>query len=184
MDYFVAESIAMKKIFILITASAFAAVSFVSCNKQTDTKIIDSYTNNNGPGSPGGGGFNWTGTAPFSAKVNGEAFPFQEVTVFPPALGLYGISAKGSNQTVINLTIPEDAQEGKVYSMPYPASGSWQDFNQSPFLLLGPSAGKLKIITMNTTTMEGYFWIDAKDLTGASTTTVKITEGYFKVDKP
>lgn len=173
----------MKKIISFTSVLAIAASSLVSCNKQTDVKTVDSQTNNGGSGGSGGSsGFNWTGAEPFSVKVDGTAFPLDKVKVVL-MLGYYSIMVDGTDGTHIGLSIPENAAPGLVYSMPSPANVSWTSAT-SPTLLLGASPGKVKITTNNATTLEGYFTADTRDYTGASAVVVRLTEGYFKVNKP
>jgi hypothetical protein len=146
---------------------AAAVLSFASCNKQYDTEVSDSQTNNNNNGSgggAGGSGFNWTGTAPMSAKVNGVDWtPYGAIVNLGAG---YYISATS----------------GQVFSSPTPGAVMWIDPIAS--LVLQGSPGKIKVVTNNTTTIEGYFWADLKDSQGLNDTIVRVTEGYFKVDKP
>jgi len=160
--------------FSLILAAALLAVA--SCNKQYDTTVSDSQATGS---SNGGGGFNWTGTAPMSAKVNGASFQANEV-YFSNAGGYYNIMGQENNAIILGVSVPAGAAEGKVYSAPTPAgvSGAFP-----PSLALISSTGKVKVITNSSTILEGYFWADLRDPNGLSDTTVHITEGYFKVDK-
>ncbi len=175
----------MKKIVSLTTVCMTALMVLAACNKQTDIKTVDSQTNNGGSGGPGGSGsgFNWTGTEPFSAKVDGAVFPLEKAPKVVHMLGYYSIMADGTDNTSIGLSIPEGAVPGLVYSMPSPANVSWRS-GTTPTILLGASSGKVKITTNNATTIEGYFSADTKDYTGASAVVVRLTEGYFKVAKP
>ena len=170
------------KILTLSAILAAAVLSFASCNKQYDTEVSDSQTNNNGGGS--GSNFNWNGTPPLSAKVDGV--PFQAVSIdgFMEFAGYYGFIAEAADGSSINPAIPVGAVPGLVYSMPSPANLGWQNSSTGAPIGLQASPGKVKIITNNATTLEGYFWADMKDPSGQRDTVVHITEGYFKVDKP
>lgn len=170
----------MKKILILSTVLAIASWGFVSCNKQTNTKVVDSQTNNNGSG---GSTFNWSGTEPLSAKVNGVPFQAVSATVTSFA-GYWSVIGKAADNSSINLSIPAGSLPGQIFSAPTPANVGWQSTTTGPFILLMANPGKMKVVTNNSTTLEGYFWADTKDITGASDSVVIITEGYFKVDKP
>lgn len=170
----------------ILTISTMLAValSLASCNKQYDTEISDSQTNNNnGGGGSGGSGFNWTGVAPLSAKVDGV--PFLAVqTDCNEFAGYYYILGEAADGSSINPTVPVGAVPGLIYSMPSPANLGWQNGSTTGSIVLGAKPGKVKIVTNNATTLEGYFWADMKDYTGQKDTIVHITEGYFKVDKP
>jgi hypothetical protein len=171
------------KILTISTILAVAVLSFASCNKQYDTEVSDSQTNNNnnGSGGAGGSGFSWTGTAPMSAKINGIPFLANEIYVSEAAGVYYNILGQENDAAILSVSIPFNAKAGQVFSMPTPAASSCV---LPPNLALISTTGKLKIVTNNSTTIEGYFWADERDPNGLSDTTVHVTEGYFKVDKP
>ncbi len=172
----------MKKLFILTSVLALSAWSMESCNKQSDINVVESQTGNGpGGGGSGGGSFNWTGTEPVSAKVNGVPWQATSYT-FMSFAGYYTISAKADDGSSINPGIPENAQPGQVFSTPTPAGLSYT--HQAVSLLLTGNPGKIKVITNNATTLEGYFYGDMRDPQGIKDTVVKITEGYFKITKP
>lgn len=170
------------KIFTLASLMAIASFTFFSCSKQTNTNISDSQTGGNiNPLSK----FDWEGTAPLSAKVDGRAFLATSVTVHE-FFGYYYITGDANDGSSISPGIPVSATEGQVYSFPSPANLNWQNSSSSmeENIVLGAGKGQCKIITNNATVIEGYFWADMKDYTNVRDTTVRITQGYFKVDKP
>jgi hypothetical protein len=172
----------MRKILTLTSFLALSAWCLTSCNKQSDIKVVESQTGNGpGGGGSGGGSFNWTGTEPVSAKVNGVPWQATSFT-FMSFAGYYTISAKADDGTSINPGIPANALPGQVFSTPSPAALSYT--NQSEGLMLTGNPGKIKVITNDATTLEGYFYGDMRDPQGLKDTVVKITEGYFKVTKP
>lgn len=154
---------------------AATVLSLASCSKQYDTKVEEGTTN------AGGSGFNWAGTAPMSAKINGTAFLATQMNVSSAAGYYYSVVGQQSGGSILAVSVPANAKEGKVYSMPTPAGLSGVFL---PDLALISTTGKLKVITNNSTTLEGYFWSDLKDPNGLKDTIVQVTEGYFKVDKP
>src|SRR5690554_4334214 len=110
------------KILTLSAMLAAAVLSFASCNKQYDTEVSDSQTNNsnnnnNGGGGAGGSGFNWTGTAPMSAKINGVAFVPTEVTL-TKSTGYYTVQGSNDVATYLSVVFPETSIPGKVLSSP------------------------------------------------------------------
>lgn len=172
------------KILTLSMILAAAVLSFASCNKQYNTEVSDSQTNNNNNNSSGSGSnFNWGGTPPLSAKVDGVPFLAVDIDLTEFAGGYY-ITGEAADGSSINPVVPVGAVPGLIYSMPSPANVSWQNTSGSGSIVLGASPGKVKIVTNNSTTLEGYFWADMKDYTGQKDTVVHITEGYFKIDKP
>lgn len=172
------------KILTLSTILAAAVLSFASCNKQYDTEVSDSQTNGNNNSNGGSGSnFNWSGTPPLSAKVDGVPFLAVDADIIEFA-GYYSITGEAADGSSINPSIPVGAVPGLIYSMPSPANLGWQNTSGPGLIVLGAMPGKVKIVTNNSTTLEGYFWAEMKDYTGQKDTVVHITEGYFKVDKP
>lgn len=171
------------KMFTLPVIIAGSILFFSSCNKQYNETIIGA---NNGSTNPvtGNNSFNWAGTPPLSVKINGTAFATDASTVdVSNMLGYYYVIVEDATGNGVVLTIPTNAIEGKEYSMPSPANITYQFANNGA--ALGGTSGKYKIVTNNTTTLEGYFWANTKDYTGQQTSeTVALTEGYFKVAKP
>lgn len=170
------------KITTLSTLLAAAILGLASCNKQYNTEVSDSQTGstNNNTNS----NFNWSGTAPLSVKANGVFFQATTVNV-TEAFGYYYISGHTADgNTSFGPSVPVNAPEGQVYSMPSPANVTWQSNPVSGPMALGAYNGKCKVVTNNATILEGYFWADTKDYSMQRDTVVRLTEGYFKVDKP
>jgi hypothetical protein len=170
------------KILSITTVAAAALLCFSSCSKQYNTTTSDSQTGNNGGGNQGANSFNWSGTAPLSAKVNGQPFLATSVDLQDLA-GYYYIYGDAGDNWGMTPVVPKSALPGQIFSMPSPANVSYQWEDGSGLHVLGAQPGKVKVITNNATTLEGYFWADTKDVTGLSDTIVRITEGYFKIDK-
>lgn len=175
------------KILTFSTLLAAAVLSFASCNKQYDTEVSDSQTNNNnnggGPGSGSGSGFNWTGTAPMSAKINGAVFTPTEVKL-TKSTGYYTVQGSTDEGTFLSVVFPETAIPGKVLSSPNPALLGLVTGSSNGTLNLGSMNGKVKIVSNSATVLEGYFYGDMVDFSGLNGVVIPVTEGYFKVDKP
>lgn len=173
----------MKK----FTCLAFAAIGLLVISSCTKTVIdMDAQNGNNSSGSSAGtsnnGGsstnnkFDWTGTAPFSVKINGANFntnpddthPYNE---FPSSVNKSTVSYSDMADTSsLLLDFPTNAEPGTIYSslMTY----TWPNINFH-------GSGKVKIITNNATEVEGYFYGTISE----HGNTYQITEGYFKVNK-
>jgi hypothetical protein len=116
-----------------------------------------------------------------SAKVNGVDWtPYGAIVNL--GAGYYIIQGQATDGSALNVLVPVSATSGQVFSSPTPGAVMWIDPIAS--LVLQGSPGKIKVVTNNTTTIEGYFWADLKDSQGLNDTIVRVTEGYFKVDKP
>lgn len=166
----------MKK-FTLSLITCVALLSLASCTKQYDTVVSNSQTGNSNAGTSGG--FNWTGTAPFSAKVNGNAFSPIQVD-FANAGTMYTIGGMDANLGSLLLTVSTNAQPGQIFSLASPqATISYIELATNQVAM--PTAGKLRITANNATMLEGYFWADMAGVNNPST--FKVTEGYFKVNK-
>lgn len=171
------------RILTFATICTAAVLSLTSCSKQYETKVSDDQTGNGAGGGNSGGSFNWTGTAPMSAKANGIPFLATSTNV-TAAFGYYYISGVGDDGTSIGVNIPSSATDGQVFSFPTPANISWMGPSSAGTIVLGGVNGKCKLIANTATTLEGVFWADTKDYSLQRDTVVKLTEGYFKVDKP
>lgn len=165
--------------FTILIAAVLAG--FTSCNKQYDTHVSDSRdsTNTNVNGGSGGSSFNWTGTAPFSVKLDGVVLNDPDA-VFGGGTDYIGVIA-GDGDILITISIPAAATPGQIFSMPTPASISYINGAGE---VLGAWPGKVKVVTNDATTLEGYFYADLKDFTGLTGKIIHATEGYFKVTKP
>jgi len=173
--------------FILSTFLAAIVAMVSSCTKQSNVDVVGQ------PGSTSGGGgttvgsptnWNWTGTAPVSLMCNGVAFQGDagstQVAVTQYVVDIQSQSADHLSSVV--LMVPAAGLAGHEYAIP--ANGSIV-FQNLTYLGLTSTTGKVKIITNNSTTIEGYFFASMIDqLGGGSSTPVDITQGYFKVTKP
>lgn len=167
--------------FLSFSIMAAALISLASCSKQTDTKVSDSPATNLGPN---GGGANWTGTAPLSAKLNGRTF---QATTGTAATANGVIVVQGTDEVsmaAVGITFPANAAPGSFYNSP---SISATIFYAEPLTLTTfiPYNGGVKITINNATTAEGYFYGDMRNpnAVGSADTVISLKEGYFKVTK-
>ena len=178
----------MKKLSLLLTL--LLAISFTSCDKQEEPQMNRSINDPNatgGSGNNGGGNnqttWNWSGTAPFSVKVDGVDFAVDvnSVTV-TEALGLINITLSDATGDIsVGLSIPSSVEDGKEYPMPSPCNITYTDYANS--LQLIAKSGAVKIISITATEVEGLFQSDLYDAVGGTSQTKKLTEGYFKVTR-
>lgn len=165
----------MKKIYTLSAAAAIAACSLFSCSKQSDVKVTESEVG----GSTSG--FNWSGTAPMSAKLDGQ--PFQAATA-QFAIGGGGMMVCAGHDentlTLLSFSLPGNATAGKVYTLPYPAAATATIAVSS---VLVAKSGKIKVVRNDAGILEGYFWAELYNPQNLSEPVVQLSEGYFKVEK-
>jgi len=170
------------KISLIATASLVTLLSLGACNKQYDVKVEESQANGiPGSGNGAGVGFNWKGSAPMSAKIDGKPWLAKEIRV-ANAAGLYYNVLGQTDDVIMSVSIPANAKVGQVFAMPAPSGASLV----IPAVVTMGASGSLKV-TMNTaTTLEGYFYSTLKStpgIPGSPDTTIKVSEGYFKVNK-
>lgn len=166
----------MKKLsFMLLCAGLFASV-FSSCEKTSEPgPEKKTEPNNNTPS------WNWTGKAPFSAKLNGKAFEPADSVEVVEAIGYINIMVFNKDSTYsFGLSIPADAKSGNEYNMPSPANVSYTSQQEGKQYMAAP--GKYKITSISATQIEGYFYADLKAMQ-TNDPTIALTEGYFKVNR-
>ncbi|WP_118973979.1 hypothetical protein [Taibaiella koreensis] len=169
------------KLSLITTIGVAALLGLASCNKQYDVKVEESQTNGTaGSGGGAGIGFNWKGTAPMSAKLNGQPWLATQMTV-SNAAGLYYNVLGQTDDVILSVSIPANAKAGQVFAMPAPSGTSLV----LPVAVTMGTSGSLKVTVNNASTLEGYFFSTVKTVAGTGTvdTTIRISEGYFKVNK-
>ena len=166
------------KILNLSTLLTVAVLSLTACSKQSDPKISDSQTDNN----YGNGGFTWTGTAPMSAKIDGQDFLADQVIFSAQSENHFSIMGMyGGGALMVSLLIPKSVKAGQIVNLPDPSIITIASNTESEVLV--STTGKIRIAINNATSIEGHFWADMGDGAHVRDTTVKVTEGYFKVKK-
>ncbi len=180
----------MKKLILAISVLFCTAATMTSCNNGAYD--ADPNTNNGGTTNPintggngggnNGGSFNWTGTDPLSAKIDGT--PYQATSGSASDLvGFLTIDAGASSpSTSFLLFFPSNTAAGNTVNFSGTAFATYTDaantmYNGSPS---GGGSGALKILENDATHVKGLFYGTLKSSGGATKT---ITEGYFNVKK-
>ena len=183
----------MKKILI---ASLFAVSAFglQSCNNgdyDVNPAVTASGTNPLNPTGGGGGGgggnnFNWTGTDPMSAKIDGTAWQASTGSYLPAVAGFPPIvSGKGPNNSSIIVNVPDNAAANTTqnfnssYTATYSANTTSGSPNDVYSASLG-SGGSVLVIENDATHIKGKFTFNGKNPAG---TAITISEGYFNITK-
>jgi hypothetical protein len=173
----------MKKI-ILSALLGVSVLFLASCSKQYNENVVGNGSTS-GTGSGGGSStnWNWTGTAPVSLKCDTTSFQGDAgsttVTTTPYLLTITSQAADHLSSVI--LAVPVAGLAGHEYSIPMNGSIVFQNLVYLGFI---STSGNVKIITNNSTTIEGYFFASGTDQLGGNGSTVNITQGYFKVAKP
>lgn len=160
----------MKKLILYITLIGVIQLCG-SCNKDKKTATT------------GGGttAWNWSGTAPFSVKLDGVAYlvPEAKISIFD-ILGYYNINAKLTDDLSVALSLQSTVAVGE-YTTPSP--NNFTHTNQVSGYQGGATnaGGKIKIIQNSATTIEGKFY--GTVTSPLNQETHAIAEGYFKITK-
>lgn len=159
-----------KKLTTIIVAAVLSTILFSACNKSTTPTATTPATS-----------WNWSGTAPFSAKIDGAAFDTDTSTLqVVSSLGYVNIVVYDkADEVSLGLSIQSNAVAGNEYTMPSPNNLTYT--NQNAGMQYIASSGKCKIISISANSIEGYFYSDMKDPTGNDPKIPKVTEGYFNV---
>lgn len=175
----------MKKL-ILAASLLFSAATFTACNNGVYD--ADPNTNNSSttvPGNLGGGTdskFDWKGTDPFSAKVDGIAFQANDVSAISLG-GVLVVSGSPSNSSQdITLYLPENVVAGGKYAFSTSTFGIYTDASNVLYAANAAQGGSggIKILETDESHVKGLFYFTAKNPNG---TTKTITEGYFNAPK-
>jgi len=162
-----------------MAALALVILFSSSCKKSSNN------TPANKSGTPTGTSWSWTGTAPLSAEIDGV--PYQ-ATITGPAWGLTlpAFTASNSSDTSFDVLFSTIPTANTVYS--YNGSDSSVSVNllvqsatsTSSFIIT--PGGRIKVIAITDTTIEGQFYGTFSDINGSGATHT-ITHGYFKVPR-
>lgn len=176
----------MKKLVLSAALLIGASMAILSCNNGDYDANPD--TNNSGTGVPsnhfpgsgngGGGAFDWSGTDPVSAKIDGKAFQATTASV-TPAMGFLAIQASDASFSNVNLSIPENAAGGTTVNFGSNTYVAILDGMELYSSSTGGS-GSIKVLENDATHIKGLFQATVKSMTGKTKT---ITEGYFNVTK-
>lgn len=172
----------MQKLILL--AALLFAISFTACNKEPIDKSasinVPNPTNGNTNNPNQGSSWNWTGTEPFSVKIDGVDFNTDASSVSVQEVG-WSIDIAVSNvagDIDLELTILENSEINKEYTMPSPCNISYT--NHTDNIIMMARYGVVKILNITATEIEGKFEIELFGQAGGAHQKL-MTEGYFKV---
>lgn len=171
----------MKK-FTILSFLAFSILAIASCNKQYNNDIV---------GNGGSNDFNWSGTAPFSAVMNGKPFVLDPTSVIlvpdseKPSQVAFIVNVKDTSGNMIAISAIGTVNAGDVLDIPYPGNVSYVIAH--PDLVLISNGGKIKILENSSSYVSGLFYVNMTTQgtnLGQADTSVVITKGYFRLKKP
>jgi hypothetical protein len=180
---------------IFATTAALGLSSCIRADYDADPKTVSNgvnpltqTNNNNGGGNNGGNNnsFNWSGTDPMSAKIDGAAWQatageYQTPSGFPVT-----VEAAADDGSFMRINIPTNATLNTVYTFSNNLTGSYAgpgavgDPDQIYNAGQGGS-GQIMITEEDASHIKGKFTFTGKNFSGKGTKT--ITEGYFNVNK-
>lgn len=173
----------MQKLILL--AALLFAISFTACNKEPIDKSasinVPNPTNGNTNNPNQGSSWNWTGTEPFSVKIDGVDFntDASSVSVLEAAGYINIVVRNVAGDIDLGLSILENSEINKEYTMPSPCNISYT--NQTDNITMMAKSGTVKILNITATEVEGMFELELYDQVGGTPATKQMTEGYFKV---
>lgn len=179
----------MKKFLVATVFAATAAMGLTSCmNGDYDANPVTSNTGGN-PLNPGGGTggskFDWSGTAPMSVKLDGNAWGPGNVSYLPSIAGLPAQVFAINNSEEIIIMFPETTAPNTVLTFDNTNIGSYtSDMNSgdisTKYTAAMGSGGAVQILENDASHVKGKFYFNAKNSSGGAK---NITEGYFDVTK-
>ena len=130
-------------------------------------------------------GFNWTGTDPLSAKINGQLVVFDSATTnYSFSLGVNAVlGIKGIQGLILSL---KDVYGDNIYNIGYQQYthyGCWYDTLTSPtaqYVSYNGNVGQV-LVLRNDTRFIGKFYFQGKNAKGEL---LNVSEGWFNVPKP
>jgi hypothetical protein len=183
----------MKKLILAASILFCTALTITSCNNgdydadpNTDNSGIPNPIppddgGGNGGGSGGGNSsFNWTGTDPMSAKIDGVAFQATS-GLANAANGYIVIQGSAGLDGTVMLSFPENTGAGTVVSITSTNPASYMSGTFDIFNTAAGGSGSIKVTENDATHVKGYFYFTAKNAAGANSVT--ISDGYFNINK-
>ncbi len=180
----------MKKRILAASILFCTAATITSCNNgaydaNPDTNFsstgnpLKDTTQNGGGGGGSNSKFDWTGTDPLSAKVNGTAFQATTGSANSSS-GFFIISGSQGIDGTISFSIPESTGAGSTFTLTSSNSATYtENFTDVYSSALG-GGGAVKVLENDATHIKGLFYFSGKSPSGVTKT---ITEGYFNVTK-
>lgn len=153
-----------------------AAILAASCSKKSSSSPSTTTTT-----TTTGSDWSWSGTAPFSAKVDGVTYLGDSLhTSANTMLGMFNIMSQNSSDTGFSISFVSTPAANTEYAVPSPANFGISVMGVGSFESL--KGGKIKVINMTSTMIEGKFYGTLVDPTGAIKDSIKVTEGYFNIN--
>jgi hypothetical protein len=186
----------MKRRLFSVLFVAIAAVGFTACNNgvyDVDPKTDNSNIFN--PLNPPGGlntSFNWGGTDPMSAEINGVAWKADEIAIFemPTDNSHWFVTGRNNSGDTAACTLyfRKDVEAGKNYFLHIGNTDQNASFTtkmsdpNSVYASTLTQQGQIKILEIDNTHIKGLFFFMGKSpITGLW---INIGKGYFNVNKP
>ena len=180
----------MKKFVIAAAILMSSSMAIMSCDNGAYD--ADPNTNNNGVppiGFPGGGGsggggnnsFNWTGTDPLSAKIDGTPFQATGSANAAPIIGFIMVTG-GNSAGDFQILVPETIAANTIMTFNTQTFANYLE-NSTDYYTTNTAqggSGAIKIVENDATHIKGYFYGVFKKAGGGSKT---VTEGYFNAAK-
>jgi len=136
--------------------------------------------------SPAPSDFSWTGTAPLSLKINGTPYACScnGFLVMQNTGGVFSIitgvtSVANGLDTGFSIAITGFPSAGRIYTTPTQANFDF--FIRSVGDFSSSTGGKVQIISITDTTIEGKFYGNAIDSSTPAHNNISLTDGYFKL---
>lgn len=180
----------MKKILVASLFAASAAMGLSSCmNGDYDANPLTNNTTKNPLDTMPAGNvylFDWNGTAPMSATIEGNPWHASTGTYTPPMGGMpASVTAMGPGNSAISVMFPETAPPNTVIDFDAMNVGSYTpDFNNTDpnqkFNAHMGGGGSLQILENDASHVMGKFQFNASNSLGQN---VQVSEGYFEVTK-
>jgi len=158
---------------IMIAAVALASISLLSvgCKKSKSST----------PGSSTD--WTWSGTAPLSVDIDGVHYQATTGSA-TSVVGVLAVTSSNGSDTGVTVSFVGTPTAGTVYDCPSPANigfGVQAVGTGGNYEAL--SGGKVKVLSITDSTIEGEFYGTVKDPSSSSGTTHSMTNGYFKVQR-
>jgi hypothetical protein len=175
----------MKRFFTLSVIFASAVLTLSSCSKQYNNTSVTSGTGN--------GTWTWSGTAPFSAKIDGKQFATNaaSVSIVPDSskgpLDFAFTVADTSGTTIMIGLIGSNYKAGDEINFPYPAA--CDIIRTNPNVTAVGISGKMKILQDDGNYISGLFYVTTSSqsidtsIVQQHDTTVTLSQGFFRVAK-
>lgn len=178
----------MKKL-LLAASVLFGTLAVTSCNNgDYDANPNTNNSNVLNPINPDNANsrFDWSGTDPMSAKIDGTQWKassaqFLALGGYMQVMGTFHPSGTAGDDQIITLSVTSSAPG--IYTLNATTPGSWtpkasNTANGTYSTALG--SGGLKIFEDDASHIKGVFYFTAKTTAGNSVT---VTEGYFNINK-